>query len=119
MHEVVLEPVGGDERLVTLGQRPLETDAIADIAKRHERAAVGQWNRGAVEDAAVREFEPELGERRPFESGDRELNGAPRIARWNARNIIFSIAVPKLRSAPLRDFFDMGIFRDRRRRKLP
>ena len=53
MDEIVAQFLGGDQRLVALVQRALDVDAGRHVEEGQQRRAVGQRQRGAVEDEAV------------------------------------------------------------------
>ena len=58
MDEIDLDLVGLFERLVAFAQRPLDVDGVGDVVERHQRGAVGQRHRRAIDHAAVAPFEP-------------------------------------------------------------
>ena len=77
MDEIDLDLVGVLQRLVALAQRALDVDRVGDVLERHQRGAVGQRHRGAVDHAAVAAFEPSGDRLAAVDRGDARAQRLP------------------------------------------
>ena len=107
VHEVDLDLVGFDERFIAFAQRPFHIGRVGDVLERHQRSAIRQRHRCAIDDAAVSPLQL-AGHRHTIVDGGRgRAQGAPQ--RTFARNA----------QAPADYGLDMRMARQRRRVELP
>ena len=60
MHEIVAEVFRLDQRLVAIGERALDGDLRGNVDESDERRAVGQRQRGAIENGSVGDLSTRL-----------------------------------------------------------